>query len=90
MLYAFAGESCFSCSVICGLRVIYCCADAVTAAAREGKLQGTSPVICSGIVFIGSSLTMERPAGKGLRANSRTAGMADLAVTAHIAPVTQA
>jgi hypothetical protein len=76
--------------VICGLPVIYCCTDAVPAAAREGKLQVITQVHCSGIAFIGSSLTMERPAGKELRANSRTAGMADLAVAAHIAPVTQA
>jgi hypothetical protein len=78
-----------SCNVICGLPVIYCCTDAVPAAARGGKLDVITPVHGSGIVFVGSSLTMERPAGKGLRANSRTAGMADLAVAAQIPPVTQ-
>jgi hypothetical protein len=70
--------------------VIYCCTDAVPAAAREGKLQVITQVHYSGIVFLGISLMMERPACKGLRANSRTAGMADLAVAAHIAPATQA
>jgi hypothetical protein len=48
-----------------------------------------TPVHGSGIFFNGSNLTMERPAGKGLRASSRTAGMADLAVAAHISPVTR-